>query len=146
MTHIVGDVSMDVKHFILDGYSAVWRGIEQAVPGNYLNDISNAVGKFLEDVGYGVVKEFVGHGIGLKLHEEPAIQNNPTDVKGPQLTEGMIICIEPIITQRPDSKIINVDDWDTKTSDGSLACHWEHTVAITKNGPEVLTLREEERR
>ena len=146
MTHIVGDTSLENKHFILDGYSALWIGINKAFPGNHVNDISNAIGKFLIDAGYGVVQEFVGHGIGRNLHEEPQIQNTPTEVKGPELTEGMVICIEPIITQRPDTKIIKIDDWDTKTSNGSLACHFEHTVAITANGPEVLTLRDEERR
>ena len=145
-TYIVGDTSMENKLFILDGYSALWKGIDQVRPGNYVSDISNAVGKVLTEAGYGVVQEFVGHGIGLNLHEEPQIQNNQTEVKGPELTEGMVICIEPIVTQRPETKITKIDDWDTKTSDGSLACHWEHTIAITKDGPEVLTLRDEERR
>src|ERR1035437_7441632 len=100
-----------------------------AVPGNRLGDISSAVQKYVENRGYSVVRDFVGHGIGRSLHEDPQIPNYGFPDKGVKLKPGMVLAIEPMIN----------DNWTVVTCDGGLSAHFEHTVAITENGPEILT-------
>jgi len=116
-------------------------GIEQARPENDLYDISAAVQKYVEDQGFGVVKRFVGHGIGRKLHEKPEIPNFvPRDAQRLPLRPGMVLAIEPMVTAGgPDVEVLS-DNWTAVTKDRSLAAHFEHTVAVTKNGPRILSL------
>jgi methionyl aminopeptidase len=115
------------------------RAIGEALPGGRLGDISAAVQEMCEAEGYGVVREFVGHGIGRSMHEDPQVPNFGTRGKGPRLKAGMVLAIEPMINAgRPEVKVLP-DGWTTVTVDGSLSAHFEHTVAITKDGPVVLT-------
>lgn len=116
-------------------------GIEQARPDNDLYDISGAVQKYVEDQGFGVVRRFVGHGIGRKLHEKPEIPNFvPRDAQRVPLRPGMVLAIEPMVTAGgPDVEVLS-DNWTAVTKDRSLAAHFEHTVAVTKNGPRILSL------
>ncbi len=121
-------------------------GIAQAVPGNHVGDIGHAVQTYVEGHSFGVVRDLVGHGIGRELHEEPRIPNfgppcceagNPGD--SPELKVGMVICIEPMVTVGDWHLVLDDDGWTYKTKDGSLAAHFEHTLAITKDGPRILT-------
>ena len=115
------------------------KGIEQARLGGRISDIGHAIQKHVEAQGFSVVREFVGHGIGASLHEEPQIANYGDPGRGPRLAEGMTLAIEPMVNAgRPGVKML-ADGWTAITRDGSLSAHFEHTVAITKNGPLVLT-------
>lgn len=145
-THMIGQVNIDVQAFVHHGYFALCDGIEKAVDGNYVGDISNAIARYITQYGYGIVKEFVGHGIGREIHEDPQIDNLKTTKDGAKLANGMVLCIEPILTMNPSGNINIIDTWNVVTEDGSPAVHWEHVVAITPSGPEILTLREEETR
>jgi methionyl aminopeptidase len=118
---------------------ALDRGIEQMVPGNRLSDIGHAVQVRAESGGFSVVRQFVGHGIGREMHEPPQIPNYGPAGRGPRLRPGMVFAIEPMVTAgSPDVEILE-DEWTAVTADGSLAAHFEHTILITENGPEVLT-------
>ncbi len=118
---------------------ALYRGIEQMVPGNRLSDIGHAVQAHVERAGFSVVQQFVGHGIGRRLHEPPQIPNFGEPGKGPRLLPGMVFAIEPMVNiGGPDVRMLE-DEWTAVTADGSLSAHFEHTVLITENGPEVLT-------
>lgn len=120
---------------------ALDRAIEQVKPGGRLSDIGHAVQQWVESHGFSIVREFVGHGIGEKLHEEPQIPNYGQPGRGPRLAEGMVLAIEPMVAMgRPDTKVL-ADGWTAVTRDGSLAAHFEHTVAVGANGPLVLTAR-----
>jgi methionyl aminopeptidase len=113
--------------------------IKAAIPGGRLFDISATVQEMCEAAGFGVVREFVGHGIGRSMHEDPQLPNFGTRGKGPRLKPGMVLAIEPMINAgAPEVKVLP-DGWTTITQDGSLSAHFEHTVAITKDGPLVLT-------
>jgi methionyl aminopeptidase len=118
---------------------ALERAIAQVKVGGRLSDIGHAVQEWVEAHGFSVVREFVGHGIGEKLHEEPQIPNYGQPGRGPKLAEGMVLAIEPMVAMgRPDVKVLG-DGWTAVTKDGSLAAHFEHTVAVTADGPLVLT-------
>jgi methionyl aminopeptidase len=143
-THMIGNVHPDIQAFVHHGYLALHDGIDKAIDGNYVGDISNAIAKSVRQHGYGIVTEFVGHGIGRNIHEDPQIENIEVDYKGAKLANGMVICIEPILTMNPSGKIKIHDQWNVVTEDGCPSVHWEHVVAITPSGPEILTLREEE--
>jgi methionyl aminopeptidase len=124
---------MDVTH------EALQKGIEQAVPGNRVTDISRAVQDYVEGNGFSVVREFVGHGVGRTVHEEPQVPNFVDRSSNHKLRAGMTIAIEPMVNAgRPDVKILK-DGWTVVTQDGSLSAHFEHTVLITTGGPEILT-------
>ena len=114
-------------------------GIEKAVPKGRIGDISAAVQKYAEIRGYGVVRQYVGHGIGRALHEDPQVPNYGEKGKGLQLREGMTIAIEPMLNLGTWKTQVEDDGWTVVTADGSLSAHFEDTVAITNNGPEVLT-------
>lgn len=118
---------------------SMYLGIKQAISGNHVGDISHAVQTYVESHGFGVVRDLVGHGIGRELHEEPRIPNFGKAGEGPLLKEGMVICIEPMVAVGDWRVVIDKDGWTYRTKDGSLAAHFEHTLAITKNGPVVLT-------
>lgn len=120
---------------------ALFAGIKQAVLGNHVGDIGYAVEKTVKPYGYGVLREYVGHGIGTDMHEDPEVPNYGTPGHGPRLEEGMVICIEPMITMGSPDILTLRDGWGVVTADGKPAAHIEHTVAITKDGPKILTLR-----
>ncbi len=139
----IGEVSKTATELMDVTKSALMAGIERAYPGNNLLDISSAIQNFAEDRGFSVVRSFVGHGIGKKLHEDPQVPNfvpnNSGNFKGIQLKPGMVFAIEPMVNVgKPDIKILK-DGWTAVTLDGSLSAHFEHTVVITNNGPEILT-------
>jgi methionyl aminopeptidase len=117
------------------------RAIAQVQPGGRLSDVSHAVQQWVEAHGFSIVREFVGHGIGEKLHEEPQIPNYGPPGRGPKLAVGMVLAIEPMVAMgKPDTKVL-ADGWTAVTRDGSLAAHFEHTVAVTPVGVEILTAR-----
>jgi len=135
----VGDVSDEAKRLLQVTEESLFEGISKAVSGNRLYDISHAVQVHVEQRGYSVVRDFVGHGIGRKLHEDPQIPNYGHPGTGVRLKPGMVLAIEPMINQDSyDVKVLE-DGWTVLTCDGGLSAHFEHTVAITENGPEILT-------
>lgn len=136
----VGKVSEKAQELLRVTRQCLEEGIKQAKPGNRLFDISHAIQNFVEQRGFSVVREFVGHGIGRSLHEEPQVPNYGPKGKGVSLKEGMVIAIEPMINAGGHAVRVENDGWTAVTVDGSLSAHFEHTVAITKDGPEVLTL------
>jgi methionyl aminopeptidase len=136
-----GEASPEVRHLIDTTREALDRGIEAAVPGNHIGDIGAAVQRYVESNGYSVVRQYVGHGIGRDMHELPQVPNYGRAGTGNLIKPGYVIAIEPMVNVgRPDTRVLD-DDWTVVTSDGKLSCYFEHTVAITENGPEVLTLR-----
>ena len=138
----VGHVNSKSAKLIEVTQRALDNGIAQAVVGNHVGDIGRAVENTVKPYGYGVVTDYVGHGIGTDMHEEPEIPNYGTPGHGPVLEEGMVICIEPMITMKSPNLRYLRDGWGVVTSDGKPAAHIEHTVAITKDGPKILTLRD----
>jgi methionyl aminopeptidase len=139
VTYAVGKPSAATQKLLDVTQASLERAIQQARVGGRLGDISYAVQEYCEAEGFGVVREFVGHGIGRSMHEDPQVPNYGTRGKGPRLKAGMVLAIEPMINAgRPEVKVLP-DGWTTLTVDGSLSAHFEHTVAITKEGPRVLT-------
>ena len=118
----------------------MFKGIEQARPGNRIGDIGHAVQEYAEARGYAVVREFVGHGVGAQLHEDPNVPNYGTPGRGVRLLPGMTIAIEPMINEGTEKVKVLSDGWTTKTKDGKLSAHFEHTIVITQDGPEILTI------
>lgn len=141
----VGKVKPAVHKLLKVTEESLFKGIEQAVVGNRIGDISHAVQEHAEKHGYGVVRDFVGHGLGRDMHEDPQVPNYGQPGQGPLLKPGMVICIEPMITMGTYNVRVLGDDWTTVTTDGMPAAHFEHTVVITEDGPDILTMREEER-
>ena len=139
VTHRVGQVSPAVDKLLRVTEASLYAAIDKAVVGGRLFDISHAVQSMCEAEGYGVVREFVGHGIGKSMHEDPQLPNYGTPGKGPRLKAGMVLAIEPMINLgTPEVKVLE-DGWTAVTLDGSISAHFEHTVAITKDGPVILT-------
>jgi methionyl aminopeptidase len=137
----VGRIGEDAQRLLQVTQEALQRGIAQVRVGNRVSDIGHAIQEHVEQHGFSVVREFVGHGIGAALHEEPQIANYGEPGRGPRLAEGMVLAIEPMVNMgRPAVKVL-ADGWTAVTRDGSLSAHFEHTVAVTKQGPLVLTLR-----
>lgn len=138
----VGRVSSEAEKLLRVTEDSLLKGIDNAVPSNRIFDISNAIQTYVESVGFSVVRSFVGHGIGRKLHEDPQVPNFVPDngnKKSIKLKPGMVIAIEPMVNVgKPDVKILG-DGWTAVTVDGTLSAHFEHTVAITENGPRILT-------
>jgi len=137
----VGTVSDEVKRLLQATQDALQAGIAQVKVGGRISDIGHAIQAFVEAQGFSVVREFVGHGIGAALHEEPQIANYGEPGRGPRLAEGMTLAIEPMVNMGKPAVRVLGDGWTAVTKDGSLSAHFEHTVAVTKNGPDVLTLR-----
>ena len=138
-TYIVGSVPESTKKLVEVTRQAFFEGIKFARKGNRLGDVSHAIGNFVEKHGYSVVKEFQGHGIGAQMHEDPGIPNYGKPGRGIRLEPGMTLAIEPmVIMGRPDILELN-DGWTIITEDGSLAAHYENTILITENEPEILT-------
>ena len=138
-TLAVGRISPEAERLLRVTQECLAAGIAQARLGNHIGDIGHAVQKVAEGAGFGVVRELVGHGIGTQFHEEPQVPNYGAPRRGPRLLEGMTLAIEPMITAgSPVTRTLG-DKWTVVTADGSLAAHFEHTVAITSNGPRILT-------
>ena len=139
----VGNISPEAEKLLKVTEESLMRGIKEARPGNRLYDISAAIQEYVEGEGFSIVRSFVGHGIGKKLHEDPQVPNfvpeNGNNGRGMKLKPGMVMAIEPMVNVgRPDVKILN-DGWTAVTVDGTLSAHFEHTVAVTEDGPLVLT-------
>jgi len=139
-TLCIGSVSPEAQRLLDVTKEALKRGIAQAKAGNRLGDISAAVQKYAEEHGYSVVRELVGHGIGQRMHEEPQVPNFGRANTGPELKAGMVLAIEPMLNVGGCEVSFDSDKWTVRTADGSLSAHFEHTVAITENGPEILTV------
>ena len=140
ITVAVGDsVSSERKKLMEVTEQSLYKGIEQAKIGNSISDIGAAVQTYVEANGFSVVREFVGHGIGTKLHEEPQVPNFRSRGADTRLREGMVLAIEPMVNSgRPEARVLD-DRWTAVTADGSCSAHFEHCVAVTKNGPLILT-------
>jgi methionyl aminopeptidase len=137
----VGRVSDEAQRLLRVTQEALDLGIAQARVGGRISDIGHAIQEHVESQGFSVVREFVGHGIGVALHEEPQIANYGEPGRGPRLAEGMVLAIEPMVNMgRPAVRVL-ADGWTAVTRDGSLSAHFEHTVAVTKQGPLILTMR-----
>ncbi len=137
---IGGTASPEAMRLLKTTKEALFKGIEQARPGNRLSDIGHAIQAYCERNGYSVVRELVGHGIGRSLHEEPNVPNYGRPGKGVRLEEGMTLAIEPMVNAGSHEVRTLGDSWTVITKDGSLSAHFEHTVAIRKDGPDILTL------
>jgi methionyl aminopeptidase len=147
MTLIVGGTqaaSPEVQQLVEITRQALWRGIARAVDGARLGDIGAAVQELAEEHDYGLVREYVGHGIGRALHEAPSVPNYGRAGKGLKLSSGLVIAIEPMFNLGTDETLTLDDEWTVVTTDGSVSAHWEHTVAITPDGPRVLTARDDD--
>lgn len=137
--YIIGEASKKVQEFIDVARKALNKGIECAKPGNHLSDISASIQQEIEKHGYGVVRDFAGHGIGKHMHEEPEVLNYGSPGKGPVLRPGMTLAIEPMITMGDYKVYVAEDGWTVRTRDKSLAAHVEDTIVITQDGARVLT-------
>jgi methionyl aminopeptidase len=135
----VGDVDPEAQRLLDVCQEALAAGIEQAQVGNRLSDISHAVQVVVEEAGFSVVRSLVGHGVGRSYHEDPQIPNYGPPGRGPLLQEGMTLAIEPMITAGRPEVYVHDDDWSISSVDHSLAAHFEHTVAVTQDGPRILT-------
>jgi methionyl aminopeptidase len=138
-TFPVGAISPEAQRLLDTCRAALAAGIEQATLGNAISDISRAVQEVTEGAGFSVIRSLVGHGVGRSMHEDPQVPNFVSSHRGPELREGMTIAIEPMITAGGPEVYLHDDGWSISTSDGSLAAHFEHTVAVTLEGPRVLT-------
>lgn len=138
-TYAVGQVSDDTKHLMDTCEKALYKGIDAAKEGNRVSDISNAIDKFVRSKNFEIVRDLTGHGIGRNLHEDPQVINYNNGIKGKKLSRNMTIAIEPMITNGDFQVKTLGDDWTVVTADGSLSAHYEHTIAISDNGPEILT-------
>ncbi len=138
-TIAVGKVSFEAKRLIADTKKSLMVGIKKAKIGNTIGDIGNAIQKYVEPKGYGIIKDLCGHGIGKDLHEDPQIPNYGQKGEGEMLVEGMVICIEPMLSMGDWRLKRSKDGYGYATRDGSLSAHFEHTIAVTKSGPKILT-------
>lgn len=138
-SYAVGEISEEAEKLLQVTKESLYIGIEQAVIGNRIGDIANAIQQYAESHGFSVVREFTGHGIGQRMHEDPAIPHFGPKGFGPRLKEGMVITIEPMLNVGTWRSKIEADGWTARTRDGSLSAQYEHTIAITKDGPVILT-------
>ncbi len=139
LTVPVGKIAPERQKLLRVTRESLEHAIDKVRPGNRLGDVSAAVQEWVEENGYSVVREFVGHGIGTRMHEEPQVPNYGTPGVGPRLQEGMVIAIEPMVNSGGPGVRVLDDDWTAVTADGSDSAHFEHTVAVTGNGPWILT-------
>ena len=139
-TFACGKISEEAQRLMDTTRESLYEAIKMAVPGGKVGDIGSTVQRYCEARGYGVVREYTGHGVGKELHEDPSVPNYGTAGRGVRLVPGMTIAIEPMINQGTAAIKQMPDGWTVKTKDGKLAAHFEHTVAITKQGPVILTV------
>jgi methionyl aminopeptidase len=142
VTIAIGEVSPEAKRLMRVTQECLMHGIAQMQAGNHLGDIGHAVQLHAEANGYGVVRKLVGHGIGRKMHEDPQVPNYGNPGTGPVLRKGLVLAVEPMITEGTFEVATLEDGWTVVTEDGKLAAHFEHTIAITDQGPKILTLRD----
>ena len=142
MTFPVGEISEEARRLLRVTEESLMQGIEQCKVGNRVGDISHAVQTHAESNGYSVVQSMVGHGVGRDMHEDPQVPNFGPPGQGPELREGMVLAIEPMVNVGGYEVEMGDDGWAIYTRDGSLSAHFEHTVAITKSGPRILTISE----
>ncbi|EMG26978.1 methionine aminopeptidase [Listeria fleischmannii 1991] len=142
-TYAVGEVSEEVKHLMDVTRKALYLGIAQAKVGNRIGDIGHAIQTYVEGENLSVVRDFIGHGVGPTLHEKPEVPHYGEPGKGPRLKEGMVITIEPMVNIGDWRAKMDDNGWTARTVDGSLSAQYEHTIAITKDGPEILTYQGE---
>ena len=135
-----GKISANAQALLDATRESLYEGINKALAGNRIGDIGNAVQQYVEARSYSVVRDFVGHGVGAKLHEDPSVPNYGTPGRGVRLVPGMTIAIEPMVNEGTFEVRVLDDEWTTVTKDGKLSAHFEHTVAITPNGPQIMTL------
>jgi methionyl aminopeptidase len=138
-TFPVGEIDAETERLLEVGNAALHAGIDRARAGGKLTDISHAVQRVTEDAGFSVVRSLVGHGVGRDMHEDPQIPNFGEPGRGPTLAPGMTLAIEPMITAGGHEVVVRPDQWTIATADGSLSAHFEHTVAVTKEEPRILT-------
>lgn len=138
-TYAIGEISSDKQYLLEHTKNALYKGISQVKPGNYIQDISRAIENYAKEYNLGVIRELVGHGIGNNVHEAPDVPNYDNKHKGPMLKEGMVIAIEPMLTLGSRAIVIEDDDWTIATKDRSPSAHYEHTVAVTRDGFRILT-------
>jgi methionyl aminopeptidase len=144
VTVAVGRVSEEARRLLEVTRAALWQGLEQARPGRRLHEISGAIQRHVESHGFTIVREMVGHGIGRAMHEEPQVPNYISpEHDDPLLREGMTFAVEPMVNLGAAEIEVLPDNWTVRTRDGRLSAHFEHTVAVTRDGPRILTLREE---
>lgn len=137
-----GDISKEAAALLKATEESLYKGIEKAVAGGRLGDIGSAIQRYVEERGYSVVRDYVGHGVGTDLHEDPSVPNFGTSGRGVRLVQGMTLAIEPMINiGKPAVRQLD-DGWTVKTKDGSLSAHFEHTIAITPGGPVIMTVAE----
>ncbi|HMK99100.1 MAG TPA: type I methionyl aminopeptidase [Acidimicrobiales bacterium] len=139
-TMAVGQVSPEAARLVEVTERSLWAGIDQLRPGRRLHEVGRAVQQVAEEAGFSVVREYVGHAIGTAMHEEPQVPNYWPGTGGPVLKEGMVFAVEPMVNAGTAATRLLEDGWSVVTADGSLSAHFEHTIAVTDNGPEVLTL------
>lgn len=142
-TYLCGAVSPEARQLVEVTQQSFWKGVEHARPGQRVSDVSHAVQKYVEGYGYSVVRAFVGHGVGTRLHEPPEVPNFGPAGHGARFQPGMTVAVEPMVcTGGWEVKVLG-DKWTTVTTDGSLASHYENTILITEDGPEILTVTED---
>ena len=142
-TMAVGDVPDEVQRLLVVTEEALWNGLRMARPGNRLGDIGHAIEATAKPQGYGVVREYIGHGIGRQMHEAPNVPNYGVPGKGLRLKAGMALAVEPMFNLGTAETVVLDDGWTVVTADGALSAHFEHTVLITENGPVVSTVPEQ---
>lgn len=138
-SYAVGKISEEAEHLLAVTKESLYKGIEQAVIGNRIGDISHAIQIFAEGQGLSVVRQFIGHGIGQSIHEGPEVPHFGSAGRGPRLKEGMVITIEPMLNTGSYHAKVDLDGWTARTVDASLSAQYEHTIAITNDGPLILT-------
>ncbi len=138
-TYMVGEIKPEVRELLINTKKSLFKGIESVRPGNRIGDLSFAIQSFTESLGYGVVRELVGHGVGRSLHEAPEVPNFGKRGSGPKMQIGMVIAIEPMINLGKRFVVQENDNWTIRTEDRLPSAHFEHTVMVTKNGSEILT-------
>jgi methionyl aminopeptidase len=141
-TFAVGQIDPGAERLLEVGQEALAAGIEHCQPGGRLSDISHAIQRVTEENGFSVVRALVGHGVGRSMHEDPQLPNFGPPGRGPELAPGMVFAIEPMINAGGPDITVEDDQWSIRTADGSLSAHFEHTVAVTEDGPRILTLAE----
>lgn len=139
-TIIIGDATEDVKKFVGVTNDALKAGIDNALPGNRIGDISHAIEKVANRNNYGILRDYVGHGVGRDMHEDPQVPNYGRPKTGPILRPGMTLALEPMFTLGNEKVFVDKDGWTVKTADKKIAAHFEHTILITDSLPEILTL------
>ena len=138
-TYAVGNISDEAKRLMEVSEKSLYIGLEQVKPGNRISDIGHAIQVYLESNGYGVPRDYTGHGVGKDIHEDPIIPNYGVANRGPRIAKGMVFAIEPMVTLGEYYTRTLFDDWTVKTIDGKITAHYEHTVAVTDDGCEILT-------